>query len=174
MTGSEHMLHAGGKASALSSFSLEEQKEIEQSPQRWCGGSEVQRTPLWSCDSASEHTQHLTDAMELSSFSVVSASRTSLEPAPRSGCCSCKLARCGMAPRSGLVTRSWRTFSVRRASDMLRANAERARQNAPAAFAEDLEGVISGHVSNIQGYEKPFVSRGRRRLTTMTEEDSFF
>ena len=63
MTGSEHMLHAGGKASALSSFSLEEQKEIEQSPQRWCGGSEAQRTPLWSWESASEHTQHSTDAI---------------------------------------------------------------------------------------------------------------
>ena len=61
MTGSEHMLHAGGKASALSSFSLEEQKEIEQSPQRWCGGSEAQRTPLCSWESASEHTQHSTD-----------------------------------------------------------------------------------------------------------------
>eukprot|EP00964_Phaeocystis_antarctica_P035524 scaffold20287_cov63-Phaeocystis_antarctica.AAC.1 len=34
VTGSEHMLHVGGKASALSSFSLEEQNEIEQSPQR--------------------------------------------------------------------------------------------------------------------------------------------
>ena len=63
MTGSEHMLHAGGKASALSSFSLEEQKEIEQSPQRWCGGSEVQRTPPWSWESASEHAQHSTEAM---------------------------------------------------------------------------------------------------------------
>ena len=63
MTRSEHMLHAGGKASALSSFSLEEQKEIEQSPQRWCGGSEVQRTPPWSWESASEHTQHSTDGM---------------------------------------------------------------------------------------------------------------
>ena len=63
MTGSEHMLHAGGKASALSSFSLEEQKEIEQSPQRWCGGSEVQRTPPWSWASASEHAQHSTEAM---------------------------------------------------------------------------------------------------------------
>ena len=63
MTGSEHMLHVGGKVSALSSFSLEEQNEIEQSPQRWCGGSEAQRTPLWSWDNASEHTQHSTDAM---------------------------------------------------------------------------------------------------------------
>ena len=63
MTGSEHMLHVGGKASALSSFSLEEQKEIEQSPQRWCGGSDAQRTPLWSWESASEHTQHSTEAM---------------------------------------------------------------------------------------------------------------
>ena len=63
MTRSEHMLHAGGKASALSSFSLEAQKEIEQSPQRWCGGSEAQRTPLWSWESASEHTQHSTDAI---------------------------------------------------------------------------------------------------------------
>ena len=63
MTGSEHMLHTGGKVSALSSFSLEEQKEIEQSPQRWCGGSDAQRTPLWSWESASEHTQHSTEAM---------------------------------------------------------------------------------------------------------------
>ena len=63
MTGSEHMLHAGGKASALSSFSLEEQKEIEQSPQRWCGGSEVQRTPPWSWESASEHAQHSAETM---------------------------------------------------------------------------------------------------------------
>ena len=63
MTGSEHMLHAGGKASALSSFSLEEQNEIEQSPQRWCGGTEAQRTPPWSRESASEHTQHSTDAI---------------------------------------------------------------------------------------------------------------
>jgi hypothetical protein len=63
VTGSEHMLHAGGKASALSSFSLEEQKTIEQSPQRWCGGSEVQRTPPWSWESASEHAQHSTEAM---------------------------------------------------------------------------------------------------------------
>ena len=63
MTGSEHMLHVGGKVSALSSFSLEEQNEIEKSPQRWCGGSEAQRTPLWSWDNASEHTQHSTDAI---------------------------------------------------------------------------------------------------------------
>ena len=63
MTGSEHMLHVGGKVSALSSFSLEEQKEIEQSPQRWCGGSDAQRTPLWSWESASKHTQHSTEAM---------------------------------------------------------------------------------------------------------------
>ena len=63
MTRSEHMLHPGGKASALSSFSLEEQNEIEQSPQRWCGGSEAQRTPQWSWESASEHTQHSIDAI---------------------------------------------------------------------------------------------------------------
>ena len=63
MTGSEHMLHVGGKVSALSSFSLEEQNEIEQSPQRWCGGSEAQGTPLWSWDSSSEHTQHSIDAI---------------------------------------------------------------------------------------------------------------
>eukprot|EP00964_Phaeocystis_antarctica_P015173 scaffold8371_cov66-Phaeocystis_antarctica.AAC.6 len=54
------MLHAGGKASALSSFSLEVQKVIEQSPQRWCGGSEVQRTPPWSWESASEQYTHWT------------------------------------------------------------------------------------------------------------------
>ena len=62
MTGSwqGNMLHAGGKASALSSFSLEVQKVIEQSPQRWCGGSEVQRTPPWSWESASEQYTHWT------------------------------------------------------------------------------------------------------------------
>ena len=63
MTGSEHMLHAGGKVSAFSSFSLEEQNEIEQSPQRWCGWSEAQRTPLWSWESESEQAQHSIDGM---------------------------------------------------------------------------------------------------------------
>eukprot|EP00964_Phaeocystis_antarctica_P054927 scaffold32300_cov69-Phaeocystis_antarctica.AAC.4 len=75
VTGSEHMLHAGGKASALSSFSLEEQKEIEQSPQRWCGGSEAQRTPLCSWESASEHTQHSTDIAVRSTGSLPRAER---------------------------------------------------------------------------------------------------
>ena len=65
MTGLEHLLHAGGKAmlNELSAISLEEQKEIEQSPQRWCGGSEVQRTPPWSWESASEHAQHSAETM---------------------------------------------------------------------------------------------------------------
>ena len=76
VTGSEHMLHVGGKVSALSSFSLEEQKEIEQSPQRWCGGSEAQRTPLWSWDNASEHTQHSTEAMPAWRSAAARAQRT--------------------------------------------------------------------------------------------------
>jgi len=57
------MLHVGGKALALISFSFEEQKEVEQSPQRWCGDSEVQRTPEWSWERASEQTQHSTGAI---------------------------------------------------------------------------------------------------------------
>ena len=80
VTGSEHMLHAGGKASALSSFSLEEQKEIEQSPQRWCGGSEVQRTPPWSWESASEHAQHSTETMPEGRRSVGAAQRRTSVP----------------------------------------------------------------------------------------------
>ena len=66
VTGSEHMLHVGGKASALISFSFEEQKEVEQSPQRWCGNSEVQRTPEWSWERTSEQTQHSTGAIAVS------------------------------------------------------------------------------------------------------------
>ena len=59
MIGSEHMLHAGGKASAFSSFSLEEQNVIEQTPaQRQCCRSDVQRTPIWSWESASEQIEH--------------------------------------------------------------------------------------------------------------------
>ena len=76
MTGSEHMLHVGGKVSALSSFSLEEQNEIEQSPQRWCGESEAQRTPLWLWGNASEHTQHSTDAMPTGGPRAPRAERT--------------------------------------------------------------------------------------------------
>ena len=48
-----------------------------------------------------------------SAFSAVSASRTSLLPAPRSGCCSRNLASSGLKPSSGSVTRSPRTASRR-------------------------------------------------------------
>eukprot|EP00964_Phaeocystis_antarctica_P009223 scaffold5003_cov93-Phaeocystis_antarctica.AAC.2 len=41
-----------------------------------------------------------------SAFSAISASRTSLVAAPRSGCCSRSLASSGLRPRSGLATRS--------------------------------------------------------------------
>eukprot|EP00964_Phaeocystis_antarctica_P065090 scaffold39217_cov62-Phaeocystis_antarctica.AAC.1 len=54
-------------------------------------------------------------AASLSAFSAVSATRTSLVAAPRSGCCSCSLASSGLKPRSGSATRSPRTAS-RRAS----------------------------------------------------------
>eukprot|EP00964_Phaeocystis_antarctica_P117358 scaffold81188_cov75-Phaeocystis_antarctica.AAC.1 len=53
----------------------------------------------------------------LSAFSALSASRTSLVPAPRSGCCSRSLASSGLGPRSGSATCSPRTAS-RRASDV--------------------------------------------------------
>eukprot|EP00964_Phaeocystis_antarctica_P013396 scaffold7334_cov64-Phaeocystis_antarctica.AAC.9 len=54
-------------------------------------------------------------AASLSAFRVVSATRTSLVFAPRSGCCSRSLASSGLKPRSGSATRSPRTAS-RRAS----------------------------------------------------------
>eukprot|EP00964_Phaeocystis_antarctica_P014228 scaffold7831_cov95-Phaeocystis_antarctica.AAC.4 len=53
----------------------------------------------------------------LSAFSTISASRTSLVPAPRSGCCSRSLASSGLRPRPGSATRSPRTAS-RTASDI--------------------------------------------------------
>ena len=49
----------------------------------------------------------------LSAFSAISALRTSLEPAPRSGCCPRGLASSGLKPRSGSATRSPRTASIR-------------------------------------------------------------
>eukprot|EP00964_Phaeocystis_antarctica_P045182 scaffold25995_cov70-Phaeocystis_antarctica.AAC.2 len=54
-------------------------------------------------------------AASLSAFSAVSAARTSLVAAPRSGCCCRSLASSGLKPRSGSATRSPRTAS-RRAS----------------------------------------------------------
>ena len=54
-------------------------------------------------------------AASLSAFSAISASRTSLVAAPRSGCCCRSLASSGLKPRSGSATRSPRTAS-RRAS----------------------------------------------------------
>eukprot|EP00964_Phaeocystis_antarctica_P036592 scaffold20900_cov64-Phaeocystis_antarctica.AAC.6 len=54
-------------------------------------------------------------AASLSAFSAISASRTSLVAAPRSGCCARNLASSGLKPRSGSATRSPRTAS-RRAS----------------------------------------------------------
>eukprot|EP00964_Phaeocystis_antarctica_P117804 scaffold81623_cov60-Phaeocystis_antarctica.AAC.5 len=51
----------------------------------------------------------------LSAFSAVSASRTSLVPAPRAGCCSRSLASSGLRPSSGSASHSPRTVS-RRAS----------------------------------------------------------
>eukprot|EP00964_Phaeocystis_antarctica_P028421 scaffold16032_cov63-Phaeocystis_antarctica.AAC.1 len=54
-------------------------------------------------------------AASLSAFSAVSAARTPLVAAPRSGCCSRSLASSGLKPRSGSATRSPRTAS-RRAS----------------------------------------------------------
>eukprot|EP00964_Phaeocystis_antarctica_P095211 scaffold61741_cov63-Phaeocystis_antarctica.AAC.6 len=49
----------------------------------------------------------------LSAFSVVSASRTSLLPAPRSSCCARSLASRGLGPSSGLASHSPRTASRR-------------------------------------------------------------
>eukprot|EP00964_Phaeocystis_antarctica_P066931 scaffold40501_cov65-Phaeocystis_antarctica.AAC.2 len=48
-----------------------------------------------------------------SAFSDASASRTSLLPAPRSGCCSRSLASSGLGPRPGLASHSPRTASRR-------------------------------------------------------------
>eukprot|EP00964_Phaeocystis_antarctica_P067729 scaffold40998_cov63-Phaeocystis_antarctica.AAC.3 len=48
-----------------------------------------------------------------SAFSTVSASRTSLVAAPRSGCCCRSLASSGLKPRSGSATRTPRTASIR-------------------------------------------------------------
>eukprot|EP00964_Phaeocystis_antarctica_P006601 scaffold3576_cov69-Phaeocystis_antarctica.AAC.2 len=53
----------------------------------------------------------------LSAFSASSASRTSLLPAPRPGCCSRSLASSGLGPSSGSASHSPRTAS-RRASDI--------------------------------------------------------
>eukprot|EP00964_Phaeocystis_antarctica_P024605 scaffold13784_cov68-Phaeocystis_antarctica.AAC.1 len=52
-------------------------------------------------------------AASLSALSTVSASRTSLVPAPRSGCCARSLASSGFWPRSGSATRRARTASRR-------------------------------------------------------------
>eukprot|EP00964_Phaeocystis_antarctica_P018235 scaffold10094_cov53-Phaeocystis_antarctica.AAC.3 len=49
----------------------------------------------------------------LSAFSAVSASRTSLVPAARSGCCSRSLASSGLGPRPGSASHSPRTASRR-------------------------------------------------------------
>eukprot|EP00964_Phaeocystis_antarctica_P058751 scaffold34854_cov68-Phaeocystis_antarctica.AAC.4 len=48
-----------------------------------------------------------------SAFSAVSASRTSLAPAPRSGCCARSLASSGLGPSSGSASHSPRTASRR-------------------------------------------------------------
>eukprot|EP00964_Phaeocystis_antarctica_P003049 scaffold1627_cov58-Phaeocystis_antarctica.AAC.3 len=48
-----------------------------------------------------------------SAFSAVSASRTSLVPAPRSSCCSRSLASSGLGPSSGAASHSPRTASRR-------------------------------------------------------------
>eukprot|EP00964_Phaeocystis_antarctica_P003635 scaffold1954_cov63-Phaeocystis_antarctica.AAC.10 len=48
-----------------------------------------------------------------SAFSAASASRTSLLPAPRSGCCSRSLASSGLGPSSGSASHSPRTASRR-------------------------------------------------------------
>eukprot|EP00964_Phaeocystis_antarctica_P048207 scaffold27899_cov66-Phaeocystis_antarctica.AAC.2 len=58
-------------------------------------------------------------AASLSAFSAVSASRTSLLPAPRSGCCSRSLASSGLGPSPGSASHSPRTAS-RRPSAMRR------------------------------------------------------
>eukprot|EP00964_Phaeocystis_antarctica_P014882 scaffold8219_cov58-Phaeocystis_antarctica.AAC.6 len=50
-------------------------------------------------------------AAALSAFSAISASRTSLLPAPRPGCCSRSLASSGLVPSSGSATCSPRTAS---------------------------------------------------------------
>eukprot|EP00964_Phaeocystis_antarctica_P099480 scaffold65324_cov54-Phaeocystis_antarctica.AAC.4 len=55
----------------------------------------------------------------ISALSTVSASRTSLLPAPRSGCCSRSLASSGLGPSSGSASHSPRTAS-RRPSAMRR------------------------------------------------------
>ena len=52
-------------------------------------------------------------ASSRSPFSAVSASRTSLVPAPRSGCCSRSLASSGLGPSSGSASHSPRTASSR-------------------------------------------------------------
>ena len=52
-------------------------------------------------------------AASASAFSAISAARTSLVAALRSGCCSCSLASNGLKPRSGSATRSPRTASSR-------------------------------------------------------------
>eukprot|EP00964_Phaeocystis_antarctica_P012532 scaffold6909_cov56-Phaeocystis_antarctica.AAC.2 len=52
-------------------------------------------------------------AASLSAFSAFSASRTSLVPAPRSGCCARSLASSGLGPRPGSATCSPRTASRR-------------------------------------------------------------
>eukprot|EP00964_Phaeocystis_antarctica_P038485 scaffold22009_cov62-Phaeocystis_antarctica.AAC.2 len=59
----------------------------------------------------------------LSAFSAVSASRTSLLPAPRSGCCSRSLASSGLGPSSGSASHSPRTASRRPSSAIRRAPA---------------------------------------------------
>eukprot|EP00964_Phaeocystis_antarctica_P011590 scaffold6412_cov55-Phaeocystis_antarctica.AAC.1 len=73
-------------------------------------------------------------AASLSAFRAVSAARTSLEPAPRSGCCSRSLASSGLKPRSGSATRRPRTAS-RRASDVQGSHMRREEGRTSASLA---------------------------------------
>ena len=72
----------------------------------------------------------------LSAFSAASASRTSLLPAPRSGCCSRSLASSGLGPSSGWASHSPRTASRRQSSAMRGPPA--ARPQALSSFGRHL------------------------------------
>eukprot|EP00964_Phaeocystis_antarctica_P139881 scaffold104667_cov72-Phaeocystis_antarctica.AAC.12 len=78
-------------------------------------------------------------AASLSAFSTVSASRTSLVAAPRSGRCARSLASSGLKPRSGSATRSPRT-ALRRVSGV-QGSHMRGAPGARAATATAVAGL---------------------------------
>eukprot|EP00964_Phaeocystis_antarctica_P063945 scaffold38410_cov41-Phaeocystis_antarctica.AAC.1 len=117
--------------------------------------------PLWTVGCAAAVAAAL--AASLSAFSAVSALRTSLVAAPRSGFCSRNLASSGLKPRSGSATCSRRTAS-RRASAVQGSHIRGAPLRRPGRPAVARPRQSRSHAIRVSAFARLKVHQQRRRV----------